>query len=73
MLLALIETFLFYYNLLGVEYIKVVLKDGRMVGAVLIGETDLEVWLHGHMTTLMGHMTYTPESHDLWLYNIGDV
>lgn len=26
----------------GVEYIKVVLKDGRMQGAILIGETDLE-------------------------------
>lgn len=24
------------------EYVKVILKDGRMVGAVLIGETDLE-------------------------------
>ena len=27
----------------GVEYIKVVLTSGRMVGAVLIGDTDLEV------------------------------
>ena len=26
----------------GVEYIKVVIKDGRMHGAILIGETDLE-------------------------------
>ncbi|KAK3733982.1 hypothetical protein QZH41_001132 [Actinostola sp. cb2023] len=26
----------------GVEYVKVVLHNGRMVGAVLIGETDLE-------------------------------
>ncbi|PIK50846.1 putative pyridine nucleotide-disulfide oxidoreductase domain-containing protein 1 isoform X2 [Apostichopus japonicus] len=26
----------------GVEYIKVILKDGRMQGAILIGETDLE-------------------------------
>ena len=26
----------------GVEYIKVVMKDGRMHGAVLIGDTDLE-------------------------------
>ncbi|XP_042529311.1 pyridine nucleotide-disulfide oxidoreductase domain-containing protein 1 [Dipodomys spectabilis] len=26
----------------GLEYVKVVLQDGRMVGAVLIGETDLE-------------------------------
>ena len=27
----------------GEEYVKAVLKDGRMVGAILIGETDLEV------------------------------
>lgn len=27
----------------GVEYVKVVLKEGRMMGTVLIGETDLEV------------------------------
>ena len=27
----------------GVEYVKVVLHQGRMQGAVLIGETDLEV------------------------------
>lgn len=26
----------------GSQYIKVVLKDGRMIGAILIGETDLE-------------------------------
>ena len=26
----------------GVEYVKAVLKDGKMVGAILIGETDLE-------------------------------
>ena len=25
------------------EYIKVILHNGRMVGAILIGETDLEV------------------------------
>ena len=29
--------------LTGVEYVKVLLQDGRMVGAVLIGDTDLEV------------------------------
>ena len=29
--------------LLGVEYVKAVLRDGRLVGAILIGETDLEV------------------------------
>ena len=27
----------------GEEYVKVVLRDGRMMGAILIGETDLEV------------------------------
>ena len=27
----------------GCEYVKVVLQGGRMVGAVLIGDTDLEV------------------------------
>ncbi|XP_033113328.1 pyridine nucleotide-disulfide oxidoreductase domain-containing protein 1-like [Anneissia japonica] len=27
---------------LGVEYIKVILKDGKMCGAILIGDTDLE-------------------------------
>lgn len=26
----------------GLEYVKVVLRDGRMEGAILIGETDLE-------------------------------
>lgn len=26
----------------GLEYVKVVLSNGRMMGAVLIGETDLE-------------------------------
>lgn len=26
----------------GQEYVKVVMQNGRMVGAVLIGETDLE-------------------------------
>ena len=27
----------------GMEYIKVLLHKGKMVGAILIGETDLEV------------------------------
>ena len=27
----------------GEEFIKVVLKNGRMQGAILVGETDLEV------------------------------
>ncbi len=26
----------------GVEYVKLVMQGGRLVGAVLIGETDLE-------------------------------
>lgn len=26
----------------GLEYVKVVLRDGRMEGAIFIGETDLE-------------------------------
>ena len=26
----------------GVEYVKVILQHGRMVGAILIGDTDLE-------------------------------
>ena len=35
----------YFYSLLriGMEYIKVILQNGRMVGAILIGETDLEV------------------------------
>ena len=37
--------------IIGVEYVKVVLQDGRMVGAVLIGETDLEVGTHTHTHT----------------------
>ena len=28
--------------ILGVEYVKLVLSEGRIHGAVLIGETDLE-------------------------------
>ena len=31
----------------GVEYIKVVLQNGRMVGAVLVGDTELEVGTKG--------------------------
>lgn len=30
-------------NVVGEEYVKVVLREGRMVGAILVGETDLEV------------------------------
>ena len=32
----------FFYGLLGVEYVKVVLQNGRVQGVLLIGETDLE-------------------------------
>ena len=35
-------SFLFLHDPPGVEYIKVVLSGGRMQGAILIGETDLE-------------------------------
>ena len=31
------------FNIPGKEYIKAILQNGRMVGAILIGETDLEV------------------------------
>ena len=30
-------------HIVGKEYIKAILQNGRMVGAILIGETDLEV------------------------------
>ncbi|RUS86105.1 hypothetical protein EGW08_006125 [Elysia chlorotica] len=33
----------------GEEYVKVVLRNGRMVGAVLVGETDLEELLHSDL------------------------
>ena len=35
-------TFIFVVVFTGEEYVKVVLQDGRLQGAVLIGETDLE-------------------------------
>ena len=38
MLISLKRLFVF----VGEEYVKVVLKDDRMYGAILIGETDLE-------------------------------
>ena len=50
--------------IIGVEYVKVVLQDGRMVGAVLIGETDLEVGTHTH--TRMHAHTHT-HTHTHWL------
>ena len=33
----------------GMEYVKVVLQNGLMVGAVLIGDTDLEVPEHTYI------------------------
>jgi NAD(P)H-nitrite reductase large subunit len=35
-------TFISFVVFSGEEYVKVVLQDGRLQGAVLIGETDLE-------------------------------
>jgi NAD(P)H-nitrite reductase large subunit len=35
-------TFISFVVFTGEEYVKVVLQDGRLQGAVLIGETDLE-------------------------------
>ena len=35
-------TFISVVVFTGEEYVKVVLQDGRLQGAVLIGETDLE-------------------------------
>ena len=31
-----------YLSCLGKEYVKVVMQNGRMQGAILIGDTDLE-------------------------------
>lgn len=46
-----IEFVWFYWiYALGKEYVKVILHDGRMAGAILIGETDLEVWKHQSLT-----------------------
>ena len=42
----------------GVEYVKAVLKDGKMVGAILIGETDLEV--SQGLQTCLGHVIFPP-------------
>ena len=39
--LPLIFSFLFPFDT-GLEYVKVVMKDGRMQGCILVGETDLE-------------------------------
>uniref|UniRef100_A0A673BJF4 Pyridine nucleotide-disulfide oxidoreductase domain-containing protein 1 n=1 Tax=Sphaeramia orbicularis TaxID=375764 RepID=A0A673BJF4_9TELE len=46
----------------GQEYVKVVLSDGRMVGAVLIGETDLEETFEN---LILNRMDLTPYGEDL--------
>ena len=33
---------MYFFVVAGVEYVKVVLNNGRLMGAILIGETDLE-------------------------------
>ena len=48
--------------LLGMEYVKVILREGRMVGAILIGETDLEVRrVTGMMLFGQQSLTRSPE------------
>lgn len=42
----------------GREYVKVVLQRGRMVGAVLIGETDLEETFENLMLNQMDLSAY---------------
>lgn len=46
----------------GVEYIKLVLKDGKMQGAVLIGETDLEEMCEN---LILNQLDLTPYGEDL--------
>nr|XP_023672558.1 pyridine nucleotide-disulfide oxidoreductase domain-containing protein 1 isoform X2 [Paramormyrops kingsleyae] len=45
----------------GAEYVKVVLAEGRMVGAVLIGETDLEETFENLMLNRMDLTAYKDE------------
>uniref|UniRef100_A0A0E9XCI8 Pyridine nucleotide-disulfide oxidoreductase domain-containing protein 1 n=1 Tax=Anguilla anguilla TaxID=7936 RepID=A0A0E9XCI8_ANGAN len=45
----------------GKEYVKVVLRQGRMVGAVLIGETDLEETFENLMLNQMDLSAYGDE------------
>ncbi|KAJ8261972.1 hypothetical protein GJAV_G00160620 [Gymnothorax javanicus] len=45
----------------GEEYVKVVLRQGRMVGAVLIGETDLEETFENLMLNQMDLSAYGEE------------
>ncbi|XP_044199892.1 pyridine nucleotide-disulfide oxidoreductase domain-containing protein 1 isoform X1 [Thunnus albacares] len=51
----------------GVEYVKVVLTGGRMVGAVLIGETDLEETFEN---LILNQMDLTPYGEELLNPNI---
>uniref|UniRef100_A0A3B3ZKP6 Pyridine nucleotide-disulfide oxidoreductase domain-containing protein 1 n=1 Tax=Periophthalmus magnuspinnatus TaxID=409849 RepID=A0A3B3ZKP6_9GOBI len=51
----------------GQEYVKVVLSEGRMVGAVLIGETDLEETFEN---LILNQMDLTPYGEDLLNPNI---
>ncbi|XP_069104964.1 pyridine nucleotide-disulfide oxidoreductase domain-containing protein 1-like [Argopecten irradians] len=51
----------------GKEYIKVVLKDGRMQGAILIGETDLEETFEN---LILNQIDLTPFKEDLLDPNI---
>lgn len=51
----------------GQEYVKVVLSEGRMVGAVLIGETDLEETFEN---LILNKMDLTPYGEDLLNPNI---
>lgn len=43
---------------LGLEYVKVILRNGRMVGTILIGKTDLEVTARTHTHT---HILLDPD------------
>ncbi|XP_076348850.1 pyridine nucleotide-disulfide oxidoreductase domain 1 [Tachypleus tridentatus] len=45
----------------GEEYVKVILKDGRMMGAVLIGDTDLEETFENLILNQMDLSTYGDE------------
>ncbi|KAM7378043.1 hypothetical protein PAMA_013103 [Pampus argenteus] len=51
----------------GLEYVKVVLSGGRMVGAVLIGETDLEETFEN---LILNQMDLTPYGEELLNPNI---
>ncbi|XP_077400726.1 pyridine nucleotide-disulfide oxidoreductase domain-containing protein 1 [Vanacampus margaritifer] len=59
------ELLLRYAN--GQEYVKVVLQGGRMVGAVLIGETDLEETFEN---LILNQMDLTPYGEDLLNPNV---